>query len=223
MFSDLSRYERGVYSQGGEDGVLRHLFDELGEGGRHFVEFGAKDGREHSNTANLRLHHGWSGLLLDAGADPDDPLVRPAMVTAENVNALFADHGVPERIDLLSIDIDGNDYWVWKALTDFVARVVVVEYNLFFGLEDRRTITYDADHVWRKGTHYHGASLAALRDLGHQKGYALVHTDGYVPNAFFVHRSELPADFEERPIEQLTPWVGFDEPPDATGMAWMRV
>ncbi len=203
--------------------MLEHLFATIGPGRRYFVEFGAKDGLSVSNTANLRLHHGWTGLLLDAAAADGDGLVRRAFVTAENVDDLFEAHGVPRRFDLLSIDIDGNDYWVWKALDRFTPRVVVVEYNIFFQPGDARTMPYDPDHVWMDDSCYHGASLAALRKLGDAKGYALVHTDSWSPNAFFVLRSELPADFVERPTEALTDWRHFHEPPGTAGLEWTRV
>ena len=162
MWSDLKSHERRVYSQCGEDGVLEFLFRELGVRAGSFVEFGAKDGRSLSNTANLRLHHGWTGLLMDAGAAPDDPLVRREFVTAENIEALLARYEVPRDLDLLSIDIDGNDYWVWKAIEGWCPRVVVVEYNIFFAPDDAKTMPYDPDHLWDE-TSYHGASLEAFR------------------------------------------------------------
>ncbi|MCP5066732.1 MAG: FkbM family methyltransferase [bacterium] len=203
--------------------MLLHIFESIGTGKCSFVEFGAKDGLAVSNTANLRLNHGWTGLLLDAAASDDDPLVKRAFVTAENINDLFAEHGVPERLDLLSIDIDGNDYWVWKALDRFTPRVVVVEYNIFFRPDDARTMPYDPDHVWQDDSCYHGASLAALRKLGNEKGYALVHTDSWAPNAFFVLRSELPENYLERPNHELTDWRHFHEPPGTDGKEWTQV
>ncbi len=223
MLDELRNHETRVYSQHGEDGALLHLFSVIGTTNRHFVEFGAKDGLELSNTANLRLHHGWRGLLLDAAAAPGDPLVTRAFVTAENVNELFARHGVSERFDLLSIDIDGNDYWVWKALDRFTPRVVVIEYNIFLPLDVSCTIPYDPDHRWEEQSHYHGASLAALRKLGEAKGYALVHTDSWAPNAFFVLRSELPADHVDLPLHELTDWGRFPEPPGTGDRAWVQV
>jgi hypothetical protein len=222
MLTRLRDHEYRVYSQCGEDGVLQHIFECIGSTTRSFVEFGAKDGIEGSNTANLRVHHGWTGLLMDAAASPQDALVRHAFVTAENIDALFHEHRVPKPLDLLSIDIDGNDYWVWKALTEWQPRVVVIEYNIFFPNDACRTMPYDANHVWDESA-YHGASLAALRKLGDQKGYALVHTDAWSPNAFFVLRSELPASFEERPTDELTDWGRFQEPPDPQGRAWLEV
>lgn len=222
MIAELAARERRVYSQWGEDGALERLFELFGTTNRYYVEFGAADGFHLSNTANLRIHHGWTGLLLDGSASDDDPLVRREFITAENVNEVFGRHGVPESFDLLSLDIDGNDYWVWKALRAR-PRVVVIEYNIHFGLDLARTIEYDADFVW-DGSLYCGASLAALRRLGDTKGYALIYTDRWSPNAFFVLRSELPPDFVEEPIERVTDWCHYSgEPKDPKQRSWVRV
>jgi len=218
----LGTYEASVYSQCGEDGVLQRIFEVIGAHNRRFVEFGAWDGQHLSNTANLRLQHGWTGLLMEGSDRADGVLVQQEFVNAENVNRLFAKYAVPPVFDLLSIDIDGNDYWVWKAIEDYTPRVVVMEYNIFFGLHHACTIRYDADHVWDE-TLYHGASLLALRNLGREKGYSLVHTDSWAPNAFFVLESALPAGYEEPPIEHVTPWNAFDEMPPVEGREWVRL
>jgi hypothetical protein len=186
------------------------------------VEFGAWDGLHFSNTANLRLHHGWSGLLMEGSDRADGQLVRRERVTAENVNALFDRYGVPQRFDLLSIDIDGNDYWVWKAISGHCARVAVIEYNAHFALETAKTMPYDPAHEWDK-TGYHGASLAALRKLGRELGYSLVYTNAYGANAFFVLRSELPADHVDLPLEALSRGIWREEPADPRGRPWVSV
>lgn len=218
----LQACERSVYSQGGEDGVLQRLFELIGVHNRRFVEFGAWDGEHFSNTARLRLQQGWSGLLMEGSDRARPPLVQREFVSAENVNALFERHRVPARFDLLSIDIDGNDYWVWQAIQASVPRVVVIEYNPLFGLEMARTIRYRAEHVWDE-TPYHGASLAALRKLGHAKGYALVYTDSWVPNAFFVHRDELPAGYVEPSLARVSRGVWYQVPPGTEHRDWVAV
>jgi hypothetical protein len=222
MLSDLKTYEKSVYSQFGEDGVIGRILECIGTTNRFFVDFGAFDGISLSNTANLRLHHGWTGLLMDGDSSNHNSLVTTEIVTAENVEALFKKHGVPNEFDLLSIDIDGNDYWVWQAIERFVPRVVVIEYNIFFGLQHAKTMPYRADHVWDK-TAYHGASLAALRKLGRSKGYSLVWTESYSPNAFFVLDRELPAEFVDLPIELVAHWFGYDQPTDDLNRDWVDV
>ena len=219
MLSNLKTFERSVHSQGGEDGVLERIFECVKTTNRYFVEFGAKDGLELSNTANLRLHEGWQGLLMEGEGPVADGVVQE-FITAENINELFARHGVPKDFDLLSIDIDGNDYWVWRALSDFRPRVVIVEYNIYFQLDDPRTIPYEPGRIW-DATGYHGASLAALRKLGVEKGYSLVHTDSWMPNAIFVSSDLLPAEFRDIPIADITDWGKFERPVDPQDRPWV--
>ncbi|RMH81746.1 MAG: hypothetical protein D6683_03570, partial [Actinomyces sp.] len=137
----LAVHELQVFSQNGEDGVIREIFRRLGPGGRRFVEFGCGNGVE-NNTVFL-LHQGWQGVWFDA----DRALVKQIRrshrhllsaglldiactpVTAANVEELFARHDVPTEVDLVSIDIDSDDYWVWEALRHWRPRVVVIEYN----------------------------------------------------------------------------------------------
>lgn len=246
-FTDLEAHEASVYSQSGEDGVIARLFDQIGTTNRFFVEFGAKDGRWLSNTANLRLHRGWTGLLMDGdptdgGSDAPNPVdvpvalereagvladesaarVQQELVTRENINSLLAHYRVPSTFDLLSIDIDGNDYWVWQALEDFRPRVVLIEYNIFFQLDERKTIPYDPVHVWDESS-FHGASLAALCELGRQKGYQLAYTDSFAPNAFFVLESLLPKEWDPVPMVRAARWGAFAERPDPEERAWLEV
>ena len=233
-FDDLEAHEARMYSQSGEDGSLARLFDRIGVTNRFFVEFGAKDGVDLSNTANLRLHRGWTGLLMDGDpadrcpgvfalpADETAARVRAEIVTRENINELLTRYGVPNNFDLLSIDIDGNDYWVWKALESYRPRVVLIEYNIFFHLEERKTIPYDPAHVWDESA-FHGASLAALRELGREKGYELVYTDSYAPNAFFVLKSELPKEWDPVASERVARWGEFSDRPDPLGRSWLAV
>ena len=120
-----------------------------------------------------------------------------AFVSVENINDVLEKAGVPKEVDMLSIDIDGNDYWIWKAL-DVDARMVVIEYNASFGTEESITIKYAPDfsreHINRN---YHGASLKALTKLAKQKGMSLVGCEGSGINAFFVRDDCLTGDLEE--------------------------
>jgi hypothetical protein len=227
--ADLERHAAQVHSQGGEDGVLLRLFEKIGVRHRHFVEFGAWDGLHLSNTANLRLNHGWSGLLMEGSDRADGELVRRERVDAGNIESLFDQYEVPRDFDLLSVDIDGNDYWVWKALERFLPRVVLVEYNVFFLRETAKTIAYDPAHSWDRDNFgfYHGASLAAFEKLARSKGYILAYTEPFCPNAFFVLESELPAGAK---VPNLAAWTRWDwseesyvEPLAQPGGSWVEV
>ncbi len=205
MLTNLRSHERSVYSQKGEDGVLARIFECIGPTNRRFVEFGAWDGILCSNTAHLRLDHGWSGLLMEGNPERSNEHVVHEFITRENIDALLTKYHVPATFDLLSIDIDGNEYWVWKAIQRHRARVVVIEYNIFFGNDVSVTIPYDAGHVWDQ-SYYHGASLAALEKLGREKGYALVHSESYSPNAFFIADEALPDAVVLGSIDEIAAW-----------------
>lgn len=189
-------------SQSGEETILRRIFRKIGTTNGVAVEFGALDGRHGSNTLYFR-ERGWTVHLFDRA--PLDPIVMLAHITAENVNQVFTDAGVPTTFDLLSIDIDGNDLWVWKALT-FQPRVVVIEYNPRFHWRKVRTVSYDPDRVW-DGTNYYGASIGALCALGREKGYDLVGSTR--SNLVFVQAGLYPAIAPSR-VRRPTRWKRDD-------------
>jgi hypothetical protein len=216
---DLTRYERSVHSQNGEDGILRAIFGRIGDGTRYFVEFGVEDGDE-CNTRYLAERRGWSGLLMDGGHEDPRRNLRREMITAENVVGLFHKYGVPAEFDLLSIDIDGNDYWVWRAVAAvWRPRVVVIEYNASEGPVKSTSVAYDPAFRWSE-TDYMGASLRALATLGMEHGYTLVACDSRGVNAFFVVDELVEGNFVRRSIEELyrPPRYrdGGGHPPDPT-------
>jgi hypothetical protein len=123
-------------------------------------------------------------------------------ITAENITQLFHTHHVPVDFDLLSIDIDGNDFWVWRAVTAHHPRVVVIEYNASVPPTESRVIAYDPDFRW-SGTDYFGASLLALQQLGGEKGYRLVGCDRSGTNAFFVLEDIAAGHFPSADVGRL--------------------
>lgn len=206
-------HERRIFSQAGQDGVLEHIFTTIGTTNKFFVEFGTSDGYDISNTAHLRLNCGWTGLLMDKC--PSSSLVQKEFITAESIKGLLAQYGVPTSFDYLSIDIDGNDYWVWQAIKHR-PRVVSIEFNSNFRWDESFTIAYNPDHVW-DGTSYFGASLRALWRLGRDKGYYLVHIVENL-DAFFV-REDCLASLIHRTPEELLPqpipcFMGVDSKQD---------
>ncbi len=203
--TDLSQVEFGVYSQWGEDGVIEYLVSSLENIPDTFIEFGVEDYRE-SNTRFLLLHRNWKGLVMDGSGERISYIQRDRIswrheleakqlfVTAENINAAIRGSGMRGEIGLLSIDIDGNDYWIWKAIDVVSPWIVVVEYNSVFGATRAVTIPYDPSFQRRK---YHfsqlcfGASLAALKGLAREKGYVFIGTTSAGINAFFVRQDVM--------------------------------
>lgn len=195
----MNDFEKRIYSQNGEDGILEIVFDKIGTENKFFVEFGTGDGSE-CNSRYLREDKGWKGLGMDA--EYNNKWVRREQVTAENVEKLFAKYRVPAEFDLLSIDIDGNDYWVWKAIKNFSPRAVVIEYNAGLGVKESVTIRYRSGYT-HDGSGYFGASLPALVKLGEKKGYRLVGCDSRGVNAFFVRSDLVGGNFRIGEVEKL--------------------
>lgn len=225
----LTPFELRVFSQNGEDGVLGEILRRVGVD-RHgfFVEFGVESGRE-GNCVYLADIAGWHGLFMDGDERFFAALqhkyraaerVRAtlAMVTPENVQELFAAAGVPSEPDVLSIDVDGSDYWIWEAIEDYRPRVLVIEYNSALDPGRRLVQPADLEGGW-DGTEYFGASLGAMRALGERKGYRLVHTELSGVNAFFVREDVAEARFpavEDVPVRSAPNYFqrGMRHPPD---------
>jgi hypothetical protein len=205
----LLRYGFKVYSQSDEDGIIQEIFNRVGTRNRIFVEFGVESGIE-CNSVKL-LVEGWRGLWLDAGTkhvaqirthfrtfiDDRRLTANEAFVVAENINSLLEQGGVTGEIDFLSIDIDNNDYWVWKEITAIKPRVVAIEYNATLRPPMSLVVPYDPERRW-DGTNYFGASLEALVRLGRDKGYQIVGCNFSGANAFFV-REDIAEDLFVEP------------------------
>lgn len=203
---NLNRYEYSVFSQCGEDGIINEIFKRIGITNRYFIEFGAGNGLQNCTTSLLLQN--WFGLWIEA--EPGNvqtitskfsPLIlrhqltfRQAFITAENIETIFKGADVPEQFDLLSIDIDGNDYWVWSAIENYHPRVIVCEYNGHFGPEIQWVMRYNPQHNWN-GTSYYGASLKSLELLALQKGYRLVGCNLSGVNAFFIRQDLISEKF----------------------------
>ncbi len=198
----LARNGYSVYSQNDEDGILMEIFRRVGSTNRSFVEIGTGDGMQ-CNTTHLLLQ-GWSGCWIEIDRDACSRAgeifaqqisacqltCHCQRVTAENINSLLGSYDGPNEPDLLSIDIDGNDYWVWKAIDQVKPRVVVIEYNAGFGPDLDWVMDYNAEASW-DGSRRQGASLTALEHLGTQKGYQLVGCNLFGVNAFFVRENAI--------------------------------
>ncbi|MCX5766080.1 MAG: hypothetical protein NTZ43_02495 [Gemmatimonadetes bacterium] len=228
--SGLHDAEFCAYSQWGEDGIIDWLVSQLPFTPTSFVEFGADDYRESNSRLLLPLRN-WRGLVID-GSDENIAAIRAddlswrydlqairAFVTRENINGLISGAGFHGDIGLLSVDIDGNDYWVWEAIDVVTPAIVVCEYNALFGDIQSVTVPY-AENFQRTRAHYSnlyfGASIRALIVLAARKGYTCVGTNMHGCNAFFV-RNDLAAPIVESLDHRWLFPSRFREGRDASG------
>ncbi len=186
--TNLSEVEFKVFSQWGDDGIIQWLVNNISFPNKTFIEFGVEDYRE-SNTRFLLMHDNWSGLVMDGSKSQVKKITgseyyylyeltaKCAFITKENINELLLTSKFGEEVGILSIDLDGNDYWIWKEIDVIKPVLVILEYNSVFGLDRSITIPYDKGFFRTKAHHsnlYWGASLKALYDLGKQKGYSFI-------------------------------------------------
>lgn len=206
------------FSQFEEDGKLLFIFAMLGIQSGTFLDVGAADGIN-SNCANLALNFGWKGVFIDGNPDnvergrkfyarhPDSWAYPPkfvhALVARENINQILDEAAVPSDVDLMSVDIDGNDYWVWDAMQRVVPKVVIIETHIEFGMRNI-VVPYDRNYAY-PGKHpdYHGASPPAMVKLANQKGYRLVGANDYGFNTIYVRRGLAEDLLPEVDVEQV--------------------
>lgn len=210
----INAYEFSVYSQNGEDGILLFLLSRIGVAGHSIVEIGTEDARE-CNSANLIFNFGWRACLIEADAAwagkardylasmgaGDKVTFTHARATPGDINELLERAGFVGEIDILSIDIDSDDYWLWRAVEIIQPRIVVMEYNASFG----PSLSVSVPESAATDALYHGASITALHKLGEHKGYALLGGDSKGVNAFFLRR-DLLSDSGLEPVPPEAAW-----------------
>lgn len=205
IYENIHDAEFKVFSQFGDDGILQYLICQTQPIPKTFIEFGVEDYTE-CNTRFLLMNDNWSGLIMDGDKKAMEAVRSKSFywrfdlksagvfITRENINQLFLENGYSGEIGLLSIDIDGNDYWIWEQINSVEPVIVTVEYNSVFGFEHAITIPYDPA-FYRTEAHYSnlywGASLKALCVLAEKKGYALVGCNSSGLNAHFVRKDKL--------------------------------
>ena len=204
MSCDINDYEFSVFSQFGEDGIIQYLIHSIEDIPKRFIEFGVED-YEESNTRFLLLNNNWSGLVLD-GDKLNISRIRNSyyywkynleakqqFITAENINLIIGDYLQDKSLGILSIDIDGNDYWILKSL-DFKKLkpiFLICEYNSLLGSEASITIPYQKNFVRENNNFdklYYGASINAINNLANKKGYFLLGSNSNGNNLFFVNQ-----------------------------------
>ncbi|MCK4919936.1 MAG: hypothetical protein KAS71_02755 [Bacteroidales bacterium] len=207
-----------VFSQFEEDGKLLFIFSVIGMENKTFIEIGSDDG-VNSNSANLYFNFGWHGLFIDGNPKsikrgkkffnkyPHPWFYKPKFVCAkvirENINELIENSGINGEIGLLSIDIDGNDYWIWDAIEIVEPKVVIIETHNEFGLNNI-VVPYDADYFY-PGKHpiYHGASPVAMNNLAKRKGYRLVGANELGFNFIFIKNGIADEQIPEVSVESV--------------------
>ncbi len=200
----LNNFERQSFSQYGEDGIVAEIFNRIGTTNKYFVEFGVESGVECNSI--LLLHQGWNGTWIEGNKNHVKRIAQRykksvergaltilnAFITAENIEHLFEEGKVVKDLDFLSIDIDGNDYYIWEAIKKYSPRVVCVEYNAIFPPGTEFVIPYNNNYIWDGSSNF-GSSLSSLTKLAASKNYSLVACTLSGVNAFFV-RNDCLAD-----------------------------
>jgi hypothetical protein len=205
IVENIQLAEFKVFSQCGDDGIIQFLINHLNIQQRTFIEFGVEDYTE-SNTRFLLINNNWTGLIMDGDKNNMDTVKKddiywryhltavPVFITTENINPLIVENGFEGEIGLLHIDIDGNDYWVWKEITVISPIIVIVEYNSVFGAEHTWSVPYRPDFdrtIAHYSNLYYGVSLAALCDLAEEKGYYFIGSNSTGNNAYFVRKDKI--------------------------------
>lgn len=204
-----------VYSQWDEDGIIQYLIKKLPVTSKLFVEFGVEN-YEEANTRFLMINDDWTGLVIDGSKSNIDFIKSDniywqhnltalhSFITKRNINALISENIQSEEVGILSIDIDGNDYWIWQELQCIKPYIVVAEFNNLFGKDLAVTVPYQEDFS-RGAAHsshlFFGCSLKALVQLAKEKGYFFIGCNSKCMNAFFV-RNEFKEYISERTIEE---------------------
>jgi hypothetical protein len=228
--SSILDAEFKVFSQWGDDGIIQYLINNISITNKVFVEFGVENYSE-ANTRFLLMNNNWSGLVIDGSEEniqyvKNDDIywkynltAKHSFVTAENINDLIKNENISGNIGILHIDIDGNDYWIWKTINVVDADIVIVEYNSVFGSKRPITIPYDASFIRTKAHYsnlYYGTSLTSIYDLDKEKGYVFVGCNSAGNNAYFV-KKEKAVNLKELSVDEGYVQSQFKESRNSNG------
>ena len=228
---NLKDYEFKVFSQWGEDGIIQHLTKSLEIKNKTFIEFGVEDFME-SNCRFLLMKDDWKGFVIDGEKSNIQKLKNSyfywrhhleavdKFITKENINEILEKSGFDNDLGILSVDLDGNDFFILEEIKNFNPRILICEYNSVFGARRKISIPYQAD-FYRTNTHhsnlYWGASLAAMTYLADKKGYSLVGTNTASCNAFYVRNDLLNDKVEVLSVDAAYSPSNYRESRDADG------
>lgn len=230
--TDIKVTEFKVFSQFGDDGIIQYLVNtlKLRHELQNFIEFGVNDYWE-SNTRFLLINNNWRGLVMDCSkANIDyikhdkiywmhDLTAKCEFVNKDNINNIFKREGYLGDVGLLSLDIDGNDYWVWESIKVIRPIIVILEFNSVFGMKKAVTIPYQPD-FYRTDAHfsnlYWGASLKALYELSKRKGYTFLGSNSAGNNSYFI-RNDYAKYFHKVTLEEGYVESKYRESKDSSG------
>jgi hypothetical protein len=228
---NISSYEFSIFSQWGDDGIIDYLINNLNIKNKSFIEFGVQDYTE-CNTKFLLMNRNWRGLIIDESTNLINKIKNSdiywrydltaikSFITKNNINNIFKDNNFVGPIGLLSIDIDGNDYWIWDSINCVDPEIVIIEYNSRLGFEKAITIPYREDFERKKAHYsniYYGASLKALINLGKKKNYIFIGCNSAGNNAYFIKSNLENSKIKEIKIEQGFVHSKFRESRDENG------
>lgn len=205
IINNLHLSEFKVFSQWGDDGIIQFLVNYLDISNKTFIEFGVEDYKE-ANTRFLLINNNWKGLVMDSSEKNVNTILKDEIywkynlkaksifITKENINKTILEENFHNDVGLLHIDIDGNDYWIWKEISVITPIIVIVEYNSIFGYDKPWTIPYSPDFNRNKAHYsslYVGTSLLSLCDLAEEKGYYFIGSNSSGNNAYFVRKDKI--------------------------------
>lgn len=203
---DLSLFENKIFSQNGEDGITVKLLELIYDNhvDNFYIEFGVNNGIE-CNTRILREKYIWKGLQMDGGYENDIINLKKEFIMKENIIQLFKKYNVPQRINLLSVDIDFNDFYCLKEiLENYECDIIICEYNATHLPNEDKIVIYNKDERW-DGSNYFGASLLSLDKLGKKYNYSLIYCDKNGVNCFFIHNNIINSkNLQIKNIEDIT-------------------
>lgn len=213
---NLDKYSFSIFSQFNEDGIIQFLISNLDIKNHSFIEIGVEN-YEEANTRFLLENNCWQGTIIDSSSENVSYIkkqnyywrynlkVKDAFVTKENINEIIKTDYQYQNVGLLSIDIDGNDYWIWDSINNIKPDILVIEYNSLFGPDESLSLKYDKNFIRPQMGIFrclYGASLQALTKLSIKKGYSLVAVNSNGNNAFFVKNELLNDKIYKRDVKQ---------------------
>jgi len=201
----MKEFENKIYSQNGEDGIISYIFENIGTTNKIAVEIGVTDGGSGTqNNTRLLAESGWKTFWVDLKKPnyiPDNCVFLNKKLNMNNISENFKSAGIPTDFDLLSIDIDSNDYYLREALSSYTPRVYIMEYNGFYNSSANYIMPYDENYTWNSSKRDFGASLLAYKNQAERLGYDLVYCERRGINAFFIRKDLNP--FEKKSFEEL--------------------